>query len=158
MHPLRVAREASCCGLCGSYQTFSIAYKDCGLFGVHFVSGVMHLDDMMALIQDELMYLCQCVTEPEVQRAKNFLKTKFLSEIENALGTCMDIGKWTLYHGCRPTLLDQIRAVERITVSQVRDTRYHYVYNKCPVVSAIGPLEGLLEYGRIRGSMWSLKT
>lgn len=158
MHPVRIAREASCCNLCDSYQAFSIAYKDCGLFGVHFVSGVMQLDDMMMLIQDEFMYICLCVTETEVERAKNFLKTKILSYTDSVLGTCMDIGKWTLYYGCRPTLLNQILAVERITVEQVRATCYRYLYNKCPVVSAIGPLEGLPEYPRTRASMWWLRT
>ena len=158
LHPVRIAREASVCGLCDSYQAFHIAYKDCGLFGVHFVSGVMQLDDMMMLIQDEFMYISVCVTETEVERAKNFLKTKLLSQMDSELGACMDIGKWTLYRGCRPTVFNQLRALESVTVGQVRDTCSRYLYNKCPVVSAVGPREGLPEYPRTRSSMWWLRT
>ncbi|KAJ8738060.1 hypothetical protein PYW08_000655 [Mythimna loreyi] len=157
-HPLRVARDASCCGLCDSYQAFNIVYKDCGLFGVHYVSDVMHLDDMMMLIQDEFMYLCLCVTETEVEKAKNFLITKILSETDSSFGTCMDIGKWTLYHGCRPELGAQLGAVARVTAEHVRAACYRYLYNKCPVVAAVGPTEGLMPYPRTRGSMWWLRT
>lgn len=157
-HPVRVAREATCRGLCASYEAFNITYKDCGLFGVHFVSDVMHLDDMMMLIQDEFMYLCVCVVDTEVDRAKHYLKTKILAETDTLLGKCMDVGRWTLYHGCCPTVYNQLQAVDRITAAHVRATCYRYLYNKCPVVSAIGPTEGLMEYPRTRGSMWWLRT
>lgn len=157
-HPVRVAREASSCGLCDYYHAFNITYKDCGLFGVHFVSDVMHLDDMMMLIQDEFMYLCICVTEVEVEKAKNSLMTKMLSEMDSSLGTCMDIGRWTLYSGCRPELAAQLAALQRVTAAHVRAACYRYLYDKCPVVAAVGPTEGLMPYPRTRASMWWLRT
>ncbi|KAJ8736749.1 hypothetical protein PYW07_000020 [Mythimna separata] len=156
-HPSRVAREASS-GLCDSYHTFNIAYKDCGLFGVHYVSDVMHLDDMMLLIQDEFMYLSLCVTESEVEKAKNILTTKILRKMDSPEGTCKDIGKWTLYHGCRPELAAQLHAVARVTAQHVRAACYRYLYDKCPVVTAVGPTEGLLPYTRTRSYMWWLRT
>ncbi|KAH9638340.1 hypothetical protein HF086_006520 [Spodoptera exigua] len=155
-HPARLARTISQGNLCDSYQAFNLSYKDCGLFGVHFVADTMNQDDIMMSIQEEFMYLAMCVTEPEVERAKNFLKTKILSETESSLGTCMDIGRCTLYYGCRPSLLQKMQAVDSITVDHVRRACYQYLFDKCPVVAAVGPTEGLLEYPRIRSYMyWS---
>uniref|UniRef100_A0A2A4K0M0 Peptidase M16 N-terminal domain-containing protein n=1 Tax=Heliothis virescens TaxID=7102 RepID=A0A2A4K0M0_HELVI len=157
-HPVRVAREASIHNMCDAYQAFNITYKDCGLFGVHFISKIMSQEDMMALIQDEFMYLSTCVTNSEVERAKCFLKAKILSETESSHGTCMEIGRWTLYYGCRPSLLQQMNAIDRISVAHVRSICNKYFYNRCPVVVAIGPTEALSEYNRIRSNMWWLRV
>ncbi|XP_035436387.2 cytochrome b-c1 complex subunit 1, mitochondrial-like [Spodoptera frugiperda] len=155
-HPARLARTITRGNLCDSYQAFNLNYKDCGLFGVHFVADTMHQDDIMMSIQEEFMYLSMCVTKTEVDRAKNFLKAKILSETESSLGACMDIGRCTLYYGCRPSLPQKMDAVDSVTIDQVRRACYQYLFNQCPVVAAVGPTEGLFEYPRIRSYMyWS---
>ncbi|XP_022832994.1 cytochrome b-c1 complex subunit 1, mitochondrial-like [Spodoptera litura] len=153
-HPARLARTITQGNLCDSYQAFNLNYKDCGLFGVHFVADTLYQDDIMMSIQEEFMYLATCVTEPEVDRAKNFLKAKILSDTESSLGTCMDIGRCTLYYGYRPSLPQRMQAVDDVTVDHVRQACYRYLYDKCPVVAAVGPTEGLFEYPRIRSYMY----
>lgn len=37
-----------------------------------------------------------------------------------------------------------------MTADLVRDVSYKYIYDKCPVVAAVGPTENLLDYNRIR--------
>lgn len=156
-HPSRLARIASDGNFCDSYQAFNINYKDCGLWGVHYVGDVFRLDDMMMLVQYEFKYLCHCITNVEVERAKNFFKAKILSQMESSLGTCLDIGRWTLYHGFRPSLLQKMNAIDRITATDVRAVCTRYLYDRCPVVAAIGPTEGLFDYARIRSHMYWLR-
>lgn len=33
-----------------------------------------------------------------------------------------------------------------------------YIYDKCPAVSAVGPVEQLDDYGRLRDGMWWMRT
>ncbi|CAH0577709.1 unnamed protein product [Chrysodeixis includens] len=157
-HYSQVVRMSDTFKTCDSYKAFYINYKDCGLWGVHFVGQSKQLDNMMGIVQDEFMYLCFCVTDTEVERAKNFYKSKILSKNESALGTCMDIGRWTLYNGYRPSLLQKMKAVDKVTVEDVRELCEKYLYDRCLAIAAVGQVEGLYDYSRYRARMYWLRT
>ena len=55
--------------------------QDTGLWGVYFVCDKLNLENMIYNIQMEWMRLCTTVSDFEVQRAKDLLKT-------NLEGTC----------------------------------------------------------------------
>ena len=40
----------------------------------------------------------------------------------------------------------------------VRQTCYNFVYDKCPVVAAVGPTENLPDYNRMRAGMYWLRV
>ena len=40
----------------------------------------------------------------------------------------------------------------------VRQTCYNFVYDKCPVVAAVGPTENLTDYNRMRAGMYWLRV
>ncbi|XP_026745250.1 cytochrome b-c1 complex subunit 1, mitochondrial-like [Trichoplusia ni] len=141
-----------------AFKAFYITYKDCGLWGVHFTGLSTQLDNMMIILQDELMYLCFSVTESEVDRAKNFYKTKILYKNESAWGTCLDIGRWTLYNGYRPSLLQKMKAVDKVTAADVRAACEKYFYDRSLAIAAIGQVEGLLDYNRYHARMYRLRT
>ncbi|CAB3226303.1 unnamed protein product [Arctia plantaginis] len=153
--PNRLARFASPAPQCDSYKCFNINYKDTGLWGVQFLSDVHSLDDMSNSIFDDLMYLCTIITEEEVARAKRFFKAKYLSVMQSSAKNCHDVGRWTLYNGHRPSLLETITAIDRVRAKDVHEVCSRYIYSKCPTVAAIGRIEGLMEYSRFcSGTYW----
>ena len=47
--------------------------------------------------------------------------------------------------------------LQAVDADLVRQTCYNFVYDKCPVVAGVGPIEGLTDYNRIRSSMYWLR-
>lgn len=88
-------------GLCHSFQAFNTCYKDTGLWGIYFVADPMKSPDMVEAIQGEWMRLCTMITEGEVARAKNLLKTNMLLQLDGTTPTCEDIGRQMLCYGRR---------------------------------------------------------
>ncbi len=40
--------------------------------------------------------------------------------------------------------------LQAVDAALVKDVCFRYIYDKCPVVAAVGPVENLLDYNRIR--------
>ncbi|XP_053624709.1 cytochrome b-c1 complex subunit 1, mitochondrial-like [Plodia interpunctella] len=156
-HAVNVAKKASYSDVCDSYNTFSLKYRDGGLWGVKFMAPSLKLEDMLYFIQNEFMYLCTMAPVGEVERARRQLKTKILSQLESNRGMCHDLGRSFLYRDVYLTLDELIDKIDRIMDSDVREVCYQYLYDKCPVVAAVGPSEGLPEYNRIRSGMYWLR-
>lgn len=153
-----LARAASCESLCHSFQSFNTCYKDTGLWGIYFVSEPLQLDDMLYNIQKEWMKLCTAVTEGEVERAKNLLKTNMLLQLDGTTPVCEDIGRQMLCYNRRIPLHELDARIDAVSAQNIRDVCYKYIYDRCPVVAAVGPTEGLPDYTRIRGGMYWLRA
>lgn len=69
-------------GLCHSYQSFNTCYKDTGLWGIYVVCEPQTCEEIVYRSLDELMRLCDNVTEAEVDRAKNLLHTNMLLQLD----------------------------------------------------------------------------
>ncbi|KAJ0183953.1 hypothetical protein K1T71_000376 [Dendrolimus kikuchii] len=149
--------QAASSGLCDAYKAFHINYNDTGLWGCQFMSPSLQLEDMLLIIQDQWMHMCNTITDVEVERAKRDLKTKLLSLTESSVGVCHEIGQWTLYSGSRPELHESICAIDRVYANQIKEVCTEYLYDKCPAVAAVGPTEGLSDYTRIRAGMYWLR-
>ena len=57
-------------------------------------------------MQNEWMRLCSSVTEFEVQRAKNLLKTNMLLMLDGSTPICEDVGRQMLCYGRRIPLTE----------------------------------------------------
>ncbi|KAG6446956.1 cytochrome b-c1 complex subunit 1, mitochondrial-like [Manduca sexta] len=156
-HGVKMARVASTSDFCDAYKAFYVKYKDTGLWGVQFMGTTLQLDDMVLTVQDEWMHMCNTISDAEVMRAKRQLKTKLLSKMESSVGTCHEIGRWSLYHGCRPPLHELITTIDHVYAKNIRETCTKFIYDKCPVVAAVGPTEALPDYNRIRAGMYWLR-
>ncbi|XP_052871745.1 mitochondrial-processing peptidase subunit beta-like [Anopheles cruzii] len=139
--------------LCHSFQSFNTCYKDTGLWGIYFVCDPLTCEEMLFNIQNEWMRLCTMVTEAEVERAKNLLKTNMLLQLDGTTQICEDIGRQMLCYGRRIPLHELERRIDSVTAQNVRDVAMKYIFDRCPAVAAVGPVENLPDYMRIRSAM-----
>ena len=71
---------------------------------------------MIFNIQQEWMRMCNAITDFEVDRAKNLLKTNMLLQLDGTTPVCEDIGRQMLCYGRR---IPQHELEARIDVSTI---------------------------------------
>ncbi|XP_078047787.1 ubiquinol-cytochrome c reductase core protein 1 [Augochlora pura] len=153
-----LAQAAAYFGMCHSYQSFNTCYKDTGLWGVYFVCDPLKSEDFVDNIQSEWMRLCVSVTEREVERAKNILKTNMLLQLDGTTAICEDIGRQMLCYNRRIPLPELEARIDSVTAKTIHEVGMKYIYDQCPVIAAVGPVENLPDYNVIRGSMYRLRV
>ncbi|XP_052862564.1 mitochondrial-processing peptidase subunit beta-like [Anopheles cruzii] len=136
-----------------NFESFNLTYRDTGLWGIYFVCDPLACEDMLFNVQNEWMRLCTMVTDGEVERAKRQLKTTLLADLEGPRGICEDIGRQVLRQGRRDPLHELERRIENVSAGDVRNVAMKYIFDRCPAVAAVGPVENLPDYMRIRSSM-----
>ena len=144
--------------LCHSFQSFNTCYKDTGLWGVYFVADHMKASDFAAKLQWQWMKICTQLTESEVTRAKNMLKTNMLLQLDGTTPICEDIGRQILCYGRRIPLPEMEARIEAINAKTVKDVCYQYIYDRCPAVVGVGPTEAFPDYSAIRSGMYWLRV
>ncbi|KAM4587478.1 cytochrome b-c1 complex subunit 1, mitochondrial [Odontesthes bonariensis] len=153
----RLARLAVEDKLCHSFQAFHSSYSDTGLLGIYFVSDRHHIDDMMHWSQNAWMNLCTTVTESDVVRGRNALKASLVGQLNGTTPICDDIGRHILNYGRRIPLAEWNARIDAVTPRMVRDICSKYIYDKCPAVAGVGPVEQLPDYNRMRSAMYWLR-
>ena len=71
------------------------------MWGVYFVTDNMNQGNMIFNIQMEWMRMCTGITDFEVERAKNLLKTNMLLQLDGTTPVCEDVGRQMLCYGRR---------------------------------------------------------
>ncbi|PNF21225.1 Mitochondrial-processing peptidase subunit beta [Cryptotermes secundus] len=153
----RLATAATESNLAHSFQSFNTCYTDTGLWGIYFVCDPLKCEDMLYNVQSEWMRLCTSVTESEVERARNLLKTSMLLQLDGTTPICEDIGRQMLCYNRRIPLHELESRIEKVTAKDVQEVAMKYIYDRCPAVAAVGPVENLPDYNRIRSSMYWLR-
>lgn len=67
---------------------------------------------------------------------------------------CEDIGRQFLFYKRRIPLHELEKRIDSIDVDIVRKVAHKYIYDRCPVLAAVGPIETLPEYNQIRSLMY----
>ncbi|KAJ0041592.1 hypothetical protein NL108_012095 [Boleophthalmus pectinirostris] len=153
----RLARLSVEENLCHSFQAFHSSYSDTGLLGIYFVTDKHRVEDMMHWSQNAWMNLCTTVTESDVTRGKIALKASLVGQLNGTTPICDDIGRHILNYGRRIPLAEWDARIDAVTPKMVRDICTKYIYDKCPAIAAVGPIEQLPDYNRIRSAMYWLR-
>ncbi|KAH9364272.1 hypothetical protein HPB48_007001 [Haemaphysalis longicornis] len=126
--------------------------------GIYFVSeGREEMDFFVHAIQREWMRICMSATEGEVTRAKNLLKTNMLLQLDGTTPICEDIGRQMLCYGRRIPLPELEARIDAVTSQTVRDVCTKYLYDRCPAVAGVGPVEALTDYNQLRSNMYRIR-
>jgi len=144
-------------GFAHSFQSFNTCYKDTGLWGIYFVTDAMNQENMMFNISHEWMRLCNNISDFEVDRAKNLLKTNMLLQLDGTTPICEDIGRQMLCYGRRMPQHELEARIDAVDAQLVKDTCFKYIYDRCPAVAAVGPIENLPDYNVLRSQLYWLR-
>ncbi|XP_047544367.1 cytochrome b-c1 complex subunit 1, mitochondrial-like [Vanessa atalanta] len=153
-HGSPLARAASTSKLCEYFKSFYIPYRDVGLWGVYFIGNAKYLDEMVSSIQDQWMHMCITTQYTDIEKAVNMVKLKLAKRVDGVINSCYNIGLQVLYTSERKSLPDPYNEVSKIKEDTIKDVCFKYIYDKCPVVAAVGPTETLPHYNRIRSGMY----
>lgn len=131
--------QLSCQGsLCHSFQSFNTSYTDTGLWGLYMVCEPATVADMVHVVQKEWMRLCTSVTDSEVARAKNLLKTNMLLQLDGSTPICEDIGRQMLCYNRRIPIPELEARIDAVNAETLREVCAKYIYDKSPAVAAVG--------------------
>ncbi|KAG5438915.1 hypothetical protein PCANB_002245 [Pneumocystis canis] len=120
--------------LANSFMSFSTSYSDTGLW--------------------EWSRLSLSVTKPEVERAKAQLKAGLLLGLDGTTAVAEDIGRQIVTCGRRMSPYEIDKYISKITEKDVQRVAQHKLWDADIAISAVGSIEGLLDYNRICADMF----
>ncbi|KKY25608.1 putative mitochondrial processing peptidase beta subunit [Phaeomoniella chlamydospora] len=140
--------------LANSFMSFSTSYSDSGLWGIYMVTeNLTNIDDLVHFTLREWSRLSFAVTEAETERAKAQLKASILLSLDGTTAIAEDIGRQLITTGRRMDPEEIERVVGRITEKDVMNFAQKKLWDKDIAISAVGSIEGLLDYNRVRNDM-----
>jgi len=146
-------------GLANSFMSFSTSYSDTGLWGIYLVTdNVTRIDDLVHFTLREWSRLSVSVSEAEVERAKAQLKASILLSLDGTTAVAEDIGRQIITTGRRLSPEEVERVVGAITAKDVIDFANRKLWDRDVAISAVGQIEGLLDYNRVRNDMSRLAS
>lgn len=140
--------------LANSFMSFSTSYSDTGLWGIYLVSdNITRVDDLVHFAIKEWMRLCTNVSGAEVERAKAQLKASILLSLDGTTAVAEDIGRQIITTGRRMMPGEIERQIDAITEKDVMDFANRHLWDKDLAISAVGNIEALFDYQRLRNTM-----
>lgn len=140
--------------LANSFMSFSTSYSDTGLWGIYLVTDKLtRIDDLVHFTLREWSRLSYNVSEAEVERAKAQLKASILLSLDGTTAVAEDIGRQLITTGRRMEPGEIERIISEITEKDVMSFAQRKLWDKDVAISAVGSIEGLLDYQRIRNDM-----
>ena len=124
------------------------------LWGIYLVSeNKTQIDDLVHFTLREWSRLSINVSEAEVERAKAQLKASILLSLDGTTAVAEDIGRQIVTTGRRMDSIEIERVIGRITEKDVMAFAQRKLWDQDVAISAVGSIEGLLDYNRIRNDM-----
>jgi predicted Zn-dependent peptidase len=135
-------------GLVYSVYSFHSPYRDGGLFGIYAGTGPGRLDELVAVIGDQLGDLGATASDQEIERAKTQMKASLLMARESTGPRAEGLANQLLIYG-RPIPVEEVvakvEAVDRAALARVAS----HLAGGPLTVAALGPVRGLPEHGKI---------
>lgn len=124
------------------------------LWGIYLVTPyVDRIDDLVHFTLREWSRLSNNVSNAEVERAKAQLKASLLLSLDGTTAVAEDIGRQIITTGRRLAPEEIERVVGAISEKDVMDFAKRKLWDRDIAISAVGSIEGLLDYNRVRNDM-----
>lgn len=138
-------------GLAYTVQAFLSAYADSGVFGIYAAANENKAAEMLRVICDEVMKLQHNISDHELQRAKNQIKSNLLMSRESSSSISEWIGRHLLFYGrYRPA--EEITAlIEKISKDDIIRACNALLAHDMLTVTTLGPQGRLPDYNTVRG-------
>jgi len=125
--------------LAHSVMAFNTTYSNTGLFGVYGVADHKNVEDFLYCTMNELVRLVHKVSDWEIERAKNQLKTTLAMQLDGSSAVCEDIGRQVLTYGRRLPLAELFARIDAVDVSAVNRVASTYIDDNDLAFVSIGP-------------------
>ncbi|KAL6840534.1 hypothetical protein ACP4OV_030344 [Aristida adscensionis] len=145
-----LARGISNGDLAESLMAFNTNYNDTGLFGIYTVAPPDTLSDLSRLIMAEFRRLAFGVSEEEVARACNQLKSSLLLHIDGSTAVAENNGRQMLTYGRVMPFLELFARIDAVDSAAVMETAKKFIIDKEVAIAAVGQLSNLPELGWFR--------
>lgn len=124
------------------------------LWGIYLVTDKLErIDDLVHFALREWSRLSQSVTEAETERAKAQLKASILLSLDGTTALAEDIGRQIVTTGRRMSPGEIERTIDAVTAEDVMKFAQKKIWDQDIAISAVGSIEDLFDYARIRGDM-----
>ncbi|GMI99277.1 hypothetical protein like AT3G02090 [Hibiscus trionum] len=133
-----------------SMMAFNTNYKDTGLFGVYAIAKPDCLDDLAYAIMYETTKLAYRVSEADVIRARNQLKSSLMLHIDGTSPVAEDIGRQLLTYGRRIPFAELFARIDAVDPSTIKRVANRFIYDRDIAIAAMGPIQGLPDYNWFR--------
>ncbi|CAN6301800.1 unnamed protein product [Urochloa humidicola] len=140
-----------------SVMAFNTNYKDTGLFGVYAVAKADCLDDLAFAIMQELSKLSYRVTEEDIIRARNQLKSSIQLHLDGSTAVVEDIGRQLLTYGRRIPAAELFARIDAVDASTVKRVANRFIFDQDVAIAAMGPIQGLPDYNWFRRRTYLLR-
>ncbi|ONK76248.1 uncharacterized protein A4U43_C03F25580 [Asparagus officinalis] len=131
-------------------MAFNTSYKDTGLFGVYAVAKPDCLDDLSFAIMNEMSKLCYRVSDADVTRARNQLKSSIQLHIDGTSDAAEDIGRQLLTYGRRIPMAELFARIDAVDASTVKRVANRFIFDQDVAIAAMGPITKLPDYNWFR--------
>ncbi|XP_053550939.1 cytochrome b-c1 complex subunit 2, mitochondrial [Bombina bombina] len=122
-------------------SAFNTNYTDSGLFGVYTISQAAAAGDVINAAVNQVKAVAQGgVTEADLVRAKNQLKSNYLISVENSCDLLNDIGTQALISGYYTSPADALQQIDSVSSADVVNAAKKFVSGK-KSMAASGNLE-----------------
>lgn len=136
------------------YTHFSNSYSDTGLWGFNAeISNVTLIDDFLHFTLKEWNRLSISISDAEVARAKQQIKTQLLVNLGSSNAITSDIANSVLLTGYRNSIKEALEKVDQIKTKDVKAWAQATLWDKDIAISGTGQIEGLMDYNRWRNNM-----
>ncbi|KAJ0982012.1 hypothetical protein J5N97_010267 [Dioscorea zingiberensis] len=140
-----------------SMMAFNTNYKDTGLFGVYAVAKPDCLDDLAYAIMYDISKMSYRVSEADVTRACNQLKSSLQLHIDGTTPIAEDIGRQLLTYGRRIPTTELFARIDAVDASTVKRVANRFIFDQDVAIAAMGPIKKLPDYNWFRRRTYLLR-
>lgn len=141
-----LARRVSTEDLAESMMAFNTNYRDTGLFGIYCTTTPDRLHGLSCAVMQEIKRLAYQVSETEVIRAKNQLKSCLLLHIDGSTAVAENNGRQMLTYGRVVPFQEFFARIDAVDAATVKETARKFIIDQDVAIAAMGPVGGLPEH------------
>ena len=127
-------------------MTFNTHYTDTGIFGMYAVSDAEKMDDLCWTMMHDMTALAYSVTDIEVARAKNQLKSSLLLSADGTSGLAEEMGRQILTYGRHINKEEMYARIDAVDVDAVKGVAGRLIQDNEVAIAAMGDTTSMQDY------------